>query len=344
MKTVFRYPGGKSKIAKDIIKDVFPHKPKVFVDVFAGGGSVSIEVLNNISIPVVMNDLDTYIYSFWKTLCDGKSKQLIEKIKNEGEPTIDKFMRHRRTIDSGKVIDEKEKSYLALFFNRTTFSGIFRSGPIGGYRQNGKYKINCRYNESKIVSSIEQISKTLVETNSTAMNIDFRDVISKYDGTDSFLYLDPPYMNQGCQLYQESMDTQDYIDMANMLKNTKCKWIVSHDNFYKFLDLFKDWANITDTQSIPYTINSIKDNNRKELLISNFGFEFNKRKRGRPATTNKIYSVSCVSCGVSVKTNPKQIENYASKNGININKVRNEYSCRKCRKTSIKLCVENEND
>jgi DNA adenine methylase len=36
-----------------------------------------------------------------------------------------------------------------LFLNRTTFSGILhgRAGPIGGRRQTGPYKIDCRFNK-----------------------------------------------------------------------------------------------------------------------------------------------------------------------------------------------------
>lgn len=277
LKTVFRYPGGKSKIADNIINDVVPFSPSVFVDVFTGGGSVSIEMLNRKqNAKIVLNDLDPYIYSFWKILTGPKEdiNKLLNIIEQYNEPTIQKFQELREISKSTTNLEMK--AYIALFFNRTAFSGIIRSGPIGGYNQTGKYKINCRFNKSKIISGIKNISEELKKNNAECYSDDFRDIIKKYsDKEDAFLYLDPPYMKQGHQLYGVFMNDNDYIDMSNLLKSAKCKWMVSHDDYEPFVKLF-DWANISDTNSVPYTINSIKGNRKTELLISNFDFQFNR--------------------------------------------------------------------
>ena len=272
MKTVFRYPGGKSKMAVGIIKNAIRFKPLIFVDGFVGGGSVSVECLNSMNSKVVMNDLDRYIYSFWNTLCEGKQEKIIDIIEKEGMPTIKKFVELRSKINDTEL-SEEFLGFLALFFNRTAFSGIFRSGPIGGYDQSGKYKVSCRYNKSKIIDNIRLMASALKSKKSECTNNDFREVINKFSNNeDAFLYLDPPYMKQGHQLYSISMEKKDYEDMADLLKNVKCKWIVSHDDYLPFVNLFKGWSTISNSNRVPYTINSIIGNRKTELLISNFDF------------------------------------------------------------------------
>jgi len=267
MKTVFRYPGGKTKIASKIVDALIPIEHNKFVDVFAGGGSVFIEYANrNNNTDIIINDTDKYIFYFWYLMCNNRCDEIIDAIISCGEPTIDKFNSMRKLEDSSEII----MAFKALFFNRTTFSGIFSSGPIGGYKQLGKYKINCRYNANKIIEKLKDISISLAKKNLSCLSIDFKDLISKYkDDSMALLYLDPPYMGQGHQLYNRFLLYNDYVEMANLLKGSKCKWIISHDDNDNFLSFFRDWSNIISLADVSYTINSIKDNVKKELLVSN---------------------------------------------------------------------------
>ena len=83
------------------------------------------------------------------------------------------------------------------------------------------------------------------------------------------MYLDPPYMTQGEQLYNHFMEYEDYVEMRDMLKDCKADWIISHDNNPDFEKLYEGWADITTVEGVPYTINSIKNNRKIELLITN---------------------------------------------------------------------------
>lgn len=334
IKTIFRYPGGKSKIAADIIKDVIVYRPQVFIDVFAGGGSVFIESLNNLpNTKVIINDLDTYIYSFWYTLCKGESYKLISIINQYGMPTVPIF-NELRGLSSSDInnLSTELKAFMGLFFNRTTFSGIFRSGPIGGYTQNGPYKIDCRYNIDTIVKRITALEQALLNNKAECYNLGFMDIIKEYSNCDNaFMYLDPPYIKQGNQLYNIAMTYQEFVDMAEALKTAKCHWIISHAYCKEFVDLFCGWSYVTDTKNIPYTINSIKDNRTKEILISNRDFCFNKRSVGRPKTTNNIYSLTCCVCYENKKTNPISFNKYCSRKRLHSVVAKNNYVCRRCR-------------
>jgi DNA adenine methylase len=273
LKTIFRYPGGKSKIANSIVEEVLSSDTDLFVDVFTGGGSIPVELLNHQPQhrTFVLNDKDEFIHAFWHTLIStDNTNLLIKAIREMGRPTIEKFITLRKIQNP----DDITKALMAIFFNRTTFSGIFKSGPIGGYDQSGKYKIDCRYNMEKIINNVFLISQTMSKTIVHCFNYDFRKILMTYgNNSKTFLYLDPPYMKQGRQLYNHYMIDKDYTEMASLLKYTKGKWIVSHDNHPDFVKLFKGWAYMTDTQSMPYTINSIKNHRVTELFISNFEFQ-----------------------------------------------------------------------
>jgi DNA adenine methylase len=338
LQTIFRYHGGKKKIADNIVNDIASCDFGTFVDVFTGGGSISVEMLNRRpQTKIIMNDLDKYMSAFWDTLCHKqRTEQLVNILNSFGNPTIASFMKLRNRINKKDHFPQDFMAFLAVFFNRTTFSGIFKSGPLGGRDQSGKYKINSRYNLKKIVERIYELSAALQKTKSKCYQKDFREIIEKYgDNENCFLYLDPPYMKQGKVLYNVAMSKNDFEDMAAMLKKTKCKWIVSHDNYYPFISLFKNWANIADINNVPYTINSIKDKRRKEILIANFDFVHNKRSQGRPISTNNFYVLKCANCKKEIRTNPTQINNYSKKYGVSHMRIKTTYLCRDCRKIKI---------
>lgn len=280
LKSPFRYPGGKAKISKPILNKI---KEKTgfqtifsdsnmedFVDVFAGGGSVSLSVLNEYDKikSLHMNDSDDWVYSFWYSMIDRKEgdrlKQYIKKYQN---PSIKDFYNLRKSM-TRKGLSIGYKGFLGLFFNRTTFSGIFTSGPIGGKEQKSDYKINCRYNSLNLLKRINHIQNHFNNINVEITKLDFREIIKKWSNNEkAFLYLDPPYMKQGHQLYNQFMNDLDYIEMANLLKNSRCHWMISHDDYKPFVDLFQGWTNISSIKGVPYTINSIAENRKTELLI-----------------------------------------------------------------------------
>jgi DNA adenine methylase len=84
----------------------------------------------------------------------------------------------------------------------------------------------------------------------------------------SVVYLDPPYLSQGRQLYNVHMEEKEYEIMADKLKEAEFEWVLSHDDHKKIIDLFKEYATINTISGVPYTINSIKDKRKTELIIT----------------------------------------------------------------------------
>lgn len=68
-----------------------------------------------------------------------------------------------------------EVGFATFFLNRTNRSGIIKGGPIGGKSQEGKYKINCRFNKPVLISKIKEIGK--YKTRIKLFNYDVNDFI-----------------------------------------------------------------------------------------------------------------------------------------------------------------------
>ena len=112
LKTPLRYPGGKSRVAKDFIPR-FPSDIGQYREPFLGGGSVALLFSQMYpDIPVWVNDKYVYLYKFWVHLQkDGKklSDDLVS-IKTDNS-TEDKA---KELFKDAKDKIHKEDPYLSL--------------------------------------------------------------------------------------------------------------------------------------------------------------------------------------------------------------------------------------
>jgi DNA adenine methylase len=162
---------------------------------------------------------------------DENRDALIERI-NTTIPSLQEFYR-LNTTPRETIVDE---AFHALFFNRTTFSGISTAGPIGGAKQD-KYKVGCRYNAKTLTNTIKRLSE-------------FRDRVEVYSGDfeefiinlpdDVFMYVDPPYYEKGDILYPERMSDSDHLRLHSTLTNQDRPYILSYDTHPFILDLYSD--------------------------------------------------------------------------------------------------------
>lgn len=254
----FRYPGGKTKILPIILPYINP--TDCFIDAFVGGGSVLLEIANKYpNISLFANDKNYWIYSFWKVISNPNQdyNSLITLLKQP--PTLSLFYKLREE----ETEDEVLCAYKAIFYNRTAFSGIFFSGPIGGKEQKSKYKIDCRYNFDKIKLKLDICRKLLINR-LTVSNKD----CSEYEllNTNISTYIDPPYVLAGDSLYVDKMSHNDHKQLFNILDN-RTNWLLSYDDCPLIRELYKEHQVID--MSAKYCISGKKKEwqNKNELII-----------------------------------------------------------------------------
>ncbi|SHH57936.1 DNA adenine methylase [Sporanaerobacter acetigenes] len=250
-----RYPGGKTKLYK-YTKKLIEHNNLVgctYVEPFAGGCGLAIGLLHtNIVNNIILNDIDRSIYAFWKTVLD-RNEELIEKIDTT-PITIDEWHKQKEIQDSKFDADLFELGFSTLFLNRTNFSGIIKAGPIGGHDQNGPNKLDCRFNKKDIIRKLKLIKahrEQIQFYNEDA--IDFFNILNELNHDNFFIFLDPPYFENGPGLYTNFYTEEDHRNLARHVSELNHNWIVTYDNVDKIKEIYQEYNFESKEYSLRYS-------------------------------------------------------------------------------------------
>ncbi|MBB3295197.1 DNA adenine methylase [Mitsuaria sp. BK045] len=226
-----RYPGGKTQLwpfvvglmqANDLYKGIY-------AEPFAGGAGIAWHLLLNGHVSEVwINDLDPAIHAFWFCVlnhCDD----LCELIQTT--PVTLPVWHEQRDILSKGSQSPLELGFATLFLNRTNRSGILKGGVIGGLKQDGNYKIGCRYNAAELIRKIQRIAnyRSVIRLS----RLDAIACIRRWDKslpTRSLINLDPPYFTQGKALYLNYYQARDHERLAKVVSGLKRPWMVTYDD------------------------------------------------------------------------------------------------------------------
>lgn len=235
-----RYPGGKNKFF-ELLQNIINSQGMndcIFAEVYAGGASLSLGALfTGTAHTILLNDYDIAIYSVWKAILE-ESEYLIDRILSV-DVNVDMWREQKAIYDSERSYS-RELAFATLFLNRTNHSGILSAGPIGGFEQTGKYKIDARFYKNTIADRIRKIAEhkdNIIISNKDALA--FLDDIKQYDNM--FAYLDPPYYKQGKRLYRQYYDDAAHIALHDKLKSIDTyPWYLTYDKNTAIRDVYSD--------------------------------------------------------------------------------------------------------
>ncbi len=222
-----RYPGGKGRLAKYVgalLESQFP-RPSRYVEPFAGGAGVGLRLLVDEYVDeIVINDLNPGIAAFWRAVFD-RPEDFLTKL-NECDVTIDEWKKQRQVYLS-QPTDDVVLGFALFFLNRTNRSGILDARPIGGYDQSGRWKIDARFDREGLESRLKALSA--YGSRVTVSEADGIDLISEHLGEpESFIYADPPYLGKGDHLYLDTLDWEDHVRLARLLRQGG-SWFLTYD-------------------------------------------------------------------------------------------------------------------
>lgn len=262
-----RYPGGKSKIYP-LVQPIITHNltggDRIYVEPFAGGAGLALKLLYNHDVDqIILNDIDPNIYKFWLS-CLTHADDLCEMIF-QCPLTMDEWYKQRDIYSNPNNRSNIEVGFATFYLNRCNVSGIIRGGPIGGNGQNGTYGLDARFNRSDLIRKVQKIkeySDQIKIYNNDA--VDFLHVLERtYDPDKIFLNIDPPYVNKGPILYENSFDDQAHRALSVVIARLPFKWIVTYDKCDLIYNLYQNYRK--EIITLNYSVGHTREG--KELLI-----------------------------------------------------------------------------
>lgn len=225
-----RYPGGKSALAglfADLIVELGIDNA-CYVEPYAGGAGAGVALLRHGLIErLVINDFDAAVHAFWQSVTENPN-EFVERVMTV-PLTIEEWQHQREIYRAGPIGDALTLGFAFFYLNRTNRSGVLRGGVIGGLAQQGTYKIDARFNREALAERILSIGALADAI--TVTDLDGRTVIRKYaHDRSAFLYIDPPYVRAGSQLYLNAFDARDHEALARVVGEiAEANWLMTYD-------------------------------------------------------------------------------------------------------------------
>ena len=203
-------------------------RPKSYAEPFAGGAGAALKLLVDEVVKTIhINDLAPGVAAFWRSVFNS-TDALCSLILN-ASVSIDDWHRHRSIFERPQDHDDLELGFATFFLNRCNRSGILTARPIGGLEQTGTWKIDARFNRNELASRIALLGNYRRRVSVT--QLDAKDFLLGIEdqGSSVLVYVDPPYIVQGEDLYLDSLSYADHVALARYLAGTSLPWILTYD-------------------------------------------------------------------------------------------------------------------
>jgi DNA adenine methylase len=280
IKSPLNYTGGKYKILESVVT-AFPKDIKTFVDVFAGGFNVGINVSAE---RIICNDQITYLIGLFQLFQKTEINELLKQI--------------RGIIEKYQLTQQNKEGYYALREDYNKSRDIIKLFVLTCYafnhqiRFNNSHEFNSPFgrNRSSFNSNIEknltQFCQALQEKNIEFSNVDFMELDYSFLGENDLVYCDPPYListgnyndgNRGFKDWKEK-EEQELLGLLDKLNSKGIRFALSNVLYHKGMsnELLIEWSKKYKIHYIDKTYSNcnyqFKERNAVtvEVLVTNY--------------------------------------------------------------------------
>lgn len=278
IKSPLNYTGGKFKLLPQILP-LFPDNINTFVDLFAGGCNVGVNVKAN---GIVCNDIESHVISLMQELSKLSSKEALRILKE----TIDTYKLSKTNEDGFKRIRTDYNTGANdwhMFYAMVTnaFNYQIRFNNEGQYNMPFGRDRSC-FNPTLEKRFIEFVDR-LKELNITFTNKDFKELKIDRLNSNDLVYCDPPYLVT-CASYNEKdgwneQHEKELLLLLDKLNEDNVKFALSNvfENKGKSNDILKEWSKKYNIHYLNNTYGNCnyhaKDKSKDstiEVLITNY--------------------------------------------------------------------------
>lgn len=222
---LIKYIGGKVKLTPTF-EQYFPnpktYKIITFVDVFGGSGAVTLNKSTVYKVEVI-NDISTDIVNLYAVI-KSKYDEFVNKLESllYGRTTFEFLKAELEKPFRFNPFEPDVNRAVAVFYvYNASFSGMGDSYSASKATNTAKIYFN---KVEKLVNVYDKFKNVQIE------NLDFEQLIDKYDSENTFFYADPPYF--GTEFYYSGgFSYDDHVRLLNKLNNIKGYYMLSgYDN------------------------------------------------------------------------------------------------------------------
>lgn len=278
LKSPLNYIGGKYKLLPQILP-LFPGNVGTFLDLFAGGCNVGLNVNAD---KVICNDMNTKIIDMFKTFQQTETDDIIRHIeKRIAEYSLSKenecgFINFRNHYN--KTLNPLDLYTLTCYSFNYQFrfnNNLEYNNPFG--RNRSHFSVNMRNNLLAFLEKIKDMDITFTSQ-------DFTDVDISQLGSDDMVYCDPPYLittgsyndgNRGFKDWKDKQET-DLYKLLDKLHLQGVRFALSNVLIHKGVcnEILLEWCKKYVITHIDNDYSNSSYNTRKgdslEVLITNY--------------------------------------------------------------------------
>ena len=278
LKSPLNYIGGKYKLLPQILT-LFPRRIGTFVDLFAGGCNVGINVNAD---KVICNDMNTKIIDMFKTFQQTDTNEILRHIEGRiAEYSLSKE-NERGFIDFRDFYNDTKNPLDLYTLTCYSFNYQFRfnnnleyNNPFG--RNRSQFSENMRNN---LLAFLEKVKGYAIVFTSQ----DFTEFDTTGLGYDDMVYCDPPYLittgsyndgNRGFKDWKEAQETALY-ELLDRLHRQGVRFALSNVLTHKGVrnEILLDWCKRYIVTHIENDYSNSSYNTQRgeslEVLITNF--------------------------------------------------------------------------
>ncbi len=243
-----RYPGGKARMAGWLSAMVDLQvgwlDADVLVEPFAGGLGAGLALLDQRMVSEVwFCEANDALRALWQAILDDL-EEVAGRVAKLGTVTLRDYDAAVDLIGHPGEATQIDVAVAALLVNRCSRSGMVspRVGPIGGRHQQGRWKINDRFDPAGIAARLRLLAP--LTGRMRLLGEDGIECIEQLDGEagvedEVMLFVDPPYLGQGQRLYRHGGDENMHHRLAEALRSTPARWALTYDDHPAAFELYE---------------------------------------------------------------------------------------------------------
>lgn len=288
------YTGSKHRLLPQLLQ-YFPQDYKRFVDLFAGGASVTVNsIQDNTRRSYLVNDIEKHVIEFYQYLNATDTNNVIEQVERQ----IEKYKLSNTAKNGYEFYGCNSRDGLSNY-NKNNFLKLredYNNNPtpilfylliIFGFNNQIRFNSKGEYNlpvgkrdfNHKMKLKLIEFSQALKNPNVIFSTLDFRDISCKED---DFIYADPPYListatynENGGWSKKDEIDLYNYLDEVDAVgADFALSNVITHNG--RKNNYLENWSSKYHVQVLDKNYNNsnyqskAKNSKTVEVLVTNY--------------------------------------------------------------------------